>query len=391
MKTLDFILYFYRMETKRKKDLLVVNIRGSGTTDRIYVAGAINPELHTILKSLPGANWSTSMKAWNFVINKNLFDTMAEKCKDLADFDVSELRKQLYERRNAREAKNLAQSGTPTSDAIREYRNWMKQKRYSDETIDNYSSHVKNFFLFFSPRKFSELDESDVEHYNYEVILKNKLSVSFQNSLIGAIKLFYTQCTDKVMDINKLQRPFSEKRLPEVLSKMEVQKIISSAKNLKHKALLSTIYASGMRIGEVLSLELKELDKERRLIRIVQAKGKKDRYVPYSERLMTLLREYYEQYKPVKYLFEGQYGGKYSSRSAALVLKKLVEKNKITKHVSLHTLRHSFATHLLEAGTDIRYIQELLGHNNPKTTMIYTHVSEKHISSIKSPLDDLEF
>ena len=139
-------------------------------------------------------------------------------------------------------------------------------------------------------------------------------------------------------------------------------------------------------------LLIKDIDKDRKLIRIVQAKGKKDRYVPYSDKLRGLLREYYETWdpKPKEYLFEGQYHGRYTERSAGKVLQNALQKCKIKKEATLHTLRHSFATHLLESGTDIRYIQELLGHNSPKTTMIYTHVSSKKISEIKSPLDDLE-
>ena len=192
------------------------------------------------------------------------------------------------------------------------------------------------------------------------------------------------------MDLEKLQRPFKESRLPEVLSKAEVGQLISVTTNVKHKALLSIIYSCGMRIGEVISLKINDLDKDRKLIKIVRGKGNKDRYVPYSERLKAILRIYYDQCKPRVYLFEGQYGGQYSERSAALVLQQAVRKCRIRKRVTLHTLRHSFATHLLESGTDIRYIQELLGHSSPNTTMIYTHVSSKKISEIKSPLDDLD-
>ena len=229
-----------------------------------------------------------------------------------------------------------------------------------------------------------------LEKYNHEVIIAHNLSVSFQRGLVGALKLFYSQCGDTIMDIEKLQSPFKESRLPDVLSKEEVQKIINASNNSKHKALLSIIYSCGMRIGEALSLKINDIDKQRKLIKIRLAKGKKDRYVPYSDKLRLLLRKYYDDWKPKEYLFEGQYGGPYSEGSAAKVLQHAVAKCNIKKHVTLHTLRHSFATHLLEAGTDIRYIQELLGHSNPKTTMIYTHVSSKKISEIKSPLDDLD-
>jgi integrase/recombinase XerD len=208
--------------------------------------------------------------------------------------------------------------------------------------------------------------------------------------MTGAIKLFYSHFFGHRMDLNRLEYPIREKTLPIVLSKEEVQRIVNNAGNIKHKAMLSLIYSCGLRRGEVLALKIRDLDKDRKVIRIEQAKGKKDRYVPYSDKLRVLLREYYAAWKPKEFLFEGQGGGPYSERSIAKVLEKAVKQSRISKKVTLHTLRHSFATHLLEAGTDIRYIQEVLGHNSPKTTMLYTHVSSKKLSEIRSPLEDLD-
>jgi len=266
----------------------------------------------------------------------------------------------------------------------------MEQKRYSAQTIKNYINHLSRFFRYYTPRSFKELKVEDVDHYNYEVIVRNGLSVSFQKGMVGAIKLFYSQAADSQINLEKLKRPLTEKRLPEVLSKEEVQQIINATGNLKHKALLSITYACGLRRSEVLNLKIKDLDSTRKLIRIEQAKGRKDRYVPFSDKLKILLQEYYRAFKPKEYLFEGQNGGRYGERSFELILEHCVKKTKITKNVTLHTLRHSYATHQLEGGTDIRYIQELLGHNSPKTTMIYTHVSSKKIAEIQSPFDDLE-
>ena len=192
------------------------------------------------------------------------------------------------------------------------------------------------------------------------------------------------------MNLEKLQRPHKESRLPEVLSKEEVQNIIGATNNLKHKAMLSLIYACGLRRSEIINLRVKDLDSNRKLIRIEQAKGKKDRYVTFSPKLRNLLADYYKQYKPEEFLFEGQFGRQYAPSSLAQVLQMCATKADIKKKITLHTLRHSYATHLLESGTDIRYIQELLGHNSPKTTMIYTHVSSKKLSEIISPFDDLK-
>ncbi|WP_420485543.1 tyrosine-type recombinase/integrase [Flagellimonas marinaquae] len=170
---------------------------------------------------------------------------------------------------------------------------------------------------------------------------------------------------------------------------MEVRSIIDATHNLKHKTLLSLIYSGGLRIGEAINLRIDDIDSRRMLIHIKGGKGKKDRYTLLSGSFLKILREYYKQFRPKDYLFEGQKELKYSASSAQSVLKKAVMSSGIRKKVTLHTLRHSFATHLLESGTDIRYIQELLGHNNPKTTMIYTHVTENSIKNINNPFDDL--
>lgn len=273
---------------------------------------------------------------------------------------------------------------------LREFRKWMEQHRYSEQTIRNYLNHLSQFFVYLRDVNIKEVTAEDVIRFNHDVIIRQKLSVSYQRVVTGAIKLFYSHFFDHKMDIDRLDRPFREKTLPIVLSKGEVERILKAAGNIKHRAMLSLMYSCGLRRGELLSLKINDLDKDRNLIRIIQGKGRKDRYVPYSEKLKGILREYYAAWKPREYLFEGQDGGKYSERSIALVLEHAIKRSGVRKDVHLHTLRHSFATHLLEAGTDIRYIQEILGHSSPKTTMVYTHVSSRRIGEIKSPLDDLE-
>jgi integrase/recombinase XerD len=272
---------------------------------------------------------------------------------------------------------------------LREFRKWMEQHRYSEQTIRNYLNHLSQFFVYLGEVDIKEVTADDVVRFNHDVIIKLKLSVSYQRVVTGAIKLFYSHFFDHKMDIDRLDRPFREKTLPMVLSKEEVQRIIKSTGNLKHRTMLSTIYSCGLRRGEMLGLRLVDLDKERNLIRIFQGKGRKDRYVPFSDKLKLMLGEYIEKYKPKVYVFEGQSGGKYSARSIAKVLENAVTKSGVKKTVTLHTLRHSYATHVMDAGTELRYIQEILGHSSPKTTMIYTHVSSRRIGEIRSPLDDL--
>lgn len=357
--------------------------------DRLFADFPYNTELIKTIKEVPGARWSQTKKKWHFNLNPQVVELLKQKFEAKAALDASLLKTQWAELEGKEKTEKFRNIDEETVKAIDYFKLWMEQKRYSPQTIKNYLGQLIQFLSYQQPRSFKDLTVEDVERYNHEVIVKNGLSVSFQSAMVGVIKLFYAQTQGVKMNLNQLQRPFREHRLPEVLSKEEVQKIISATNNIKHKALLSLTYACGLRRGEVINLRLTDLDKQRKLIRIVQAKGKKDRYVGLGTKLRDLLVEYYKEYKPKVYLFEGQYGQKYGESSAAQVLKQVVRKVGIKKEVTLHTLRHSFATHLLEAGTDIRYIQELLGHNNPKTTMIYTHVSSKKISEISSPFDDL--
>lgn len=369
---------------------ILLHIDKHNSEERLFAQFPYQVEINKKIKAIPGARWSQTKKQWHFNVNKQVVELLNKELSGLAKLNTSLLKEQLIERKKEKEAEQFKGLIKETTKAILKFRNWMEQKRYSNQTVKNYINHITQFFRYYADKSYTELTVEDVNKYNHEVIIRNNLSVSFQRGMVGAIKLFYESQEKTKMEIERLQRPFKESRLPEVLSKEEVQKIISATENIKHKAILSLIYSCGLRIGEVISLKIKDLDKERKLIKIVQAKGKKDRYVTYSDKLKFLLRKYYDVWKPKEFLFEGQYGGPYSERSAAQVLQHAVKKCRIKKRVTLHTLRHSFATHLLESGTDIRYIQELLGHNSPKTTMIYTHVSSKKISEIKSPLDDLE-
>jgi site-specific recombinase XerD len=217
--------------------------------------------------------------------------------------------------------------------------------------------------------------------------LKNNLSASFQNQTVNAIKLFFQTIRDTKMMVDKIHRPKNAKTLPNVLSKEETFRLIDLTTNLKHKTLLALIYSSGLRISEAINMKITDIDRQRMLIHVKNAKGKKDRYTLLSTKVLGLLKEYYAIYKPKTFLFEGQYGEQYSSRSAQAVWQQSAKKAGITKQISLHTLRHSFATHLLENGTDLRYIQDLLGHSSPKTTMIYTHVSSTSLKNIINPFD----
>ena len=270
------------------------------------------------------------------------------------------------------------------------FKNYMNYRRYSENTIKTYSDALEVFFRFFQNKNLESLTIEDIIQFNNDYILRKNLSSSYQNQVINAVKLFYRNRFNKTMEVDFIQRPRREKRLPNVLSKEEVKSILEAPTNLKHRAMLSLIYACGLRRSELLNLTLTDILSNRNLLFIRQSKGKKDRVVPISNRLIDILREYYKAFKPKAWLFEGQFPNtKYSEKSLENVLKQSLTKTKISKKVSLHWLRHSYATHLLENGTDLRYIQELLGHSSSRTTEIYTHVSTFNLQQIRSPFDDL--
>jgi integrase/recombinase XerD len=271
---------------------------------------------------------------------------------------------------------------------LEQYKNLLTQKRYSTNTIDIYCNYFKDFCKYFTNRTLEEITTAEINNYILNLITSKNISISQQNQRINAIKFYYEKVLGREKQYYELHRPKKEHKLPKVLSKQEVKRIFDVTKNLKHKCILMLIYSAGLRRNELLNLVPTDIDSERMIIHIKGAKGKKDRISLLSDNLLKLLRQYYKEYQPKKYLFEGQKGGMYSPTSVANILKKSAVKAGIKKSVTPHMLRHSFATHLLEQGTDLRYIQELLGHNSSKTTEIYTHVSKQAIDKIKNPMDD---
>lgn len=220
--------------------------------------------------------------------------------------------------------------------------------------------------------------------------MQYRLSSTFQNQTVSALKLFYEKNYNRQLNMEEIERPLKTRSLPKVMNKEELQKFFSSIKNTKHRMAFETIYAHGLRRGELLNLKLQHIDTKRGMISIINAKGKKDRSVPMSKRWLENVRPYYHAYHPKVYLIEGQYPGKsISAASLQEVFENTLIKSNITKPYTIHCLRHSFATHLLENGTDLRYIQELLGHKSSKTTEIYTHVSNESLKNIKNPFDEI--
>jgi integrase/recombinase XerD len=275
---------------------------------------------------------------------------------------------------------------------IKAFQLWMEHKRYSKSTIDTYINAINTFLRFVMPKLSDEITNDDMVLFVNQYMIPRKLSLSYQNQAVNAARLFFKTIIGSKIVTEQIERPRREHKLPNVLSKEEVLKILNVCTNQKHKTMLSLIYACGLRRSELLNLKIEHVNSDRHLLIIINAKGKKDRVIPISDKVIQMLRDYYKIYKPKVWLFEGQNSGEqYSETSLQKVFKNGLELAKIKKPATLHWLRHSYATHLLEAGTDLRYIQELLGHKSSKTTEIYTHVTEKSLLKVKSPFDDLNF
>jgi len=264
----------------------------------------------------------------------------------------------------------------------------MRLRNYSHKTTKAYLSCLRAFVRYFRPRHPREVTNDDIRKYLVHLIEEKEFSPSTVNQVFNALRFLYVELYKVPFLIGGIPRPKKEKKLPVTLSQSEVLSIFEKVQNVKHRTLLMLIYSAGLRIGEAVRLKVEDIDGERKVIHLRGGKGGKDRYTVLSEVILQQLREYYKQYKPQEYLFEGSVGRVHiAERSVQNVFHGAIRAAGIRKSVSVHSLRHAFATHLLESGTDLRYIQELLGHSSVRTTEIYTHVSRRSLSKIISPLD----
>ena len=268
----------------------------------------------------------------------------------------------------------------------------MKLRNYSMNTIRTYHSMLMKFFnsYDFALEIIDAFTEKEINEYHRDMIQSGKYSFSTINQSLCAIKYYYKEVLGRDLEPEYIERPMKSRELPKVLTKDEVKNIVRSISNLKHKCVVFLSYSSGMRIGELLNLKVEDIDFERQMIHVRGAKGRKDRYTILSDNMMRLLRSYYSNFRPRDYLFEGHYGGKYNASSVGKFWKRALKEAMVKHNFTFHSLRHSFATHLLENGTDIRYIQQLLGHSSSRTTEIYTHISKRYVGNIKSPGDLLD-
>ncbi|WP_334125420.1 tyrosine-type recombinase/integrase [Empedobacter brevis] len=326
--------------------------------------------INELKKAFPSVKWSASQKTWYLL-------------------DLPDVRKTLdLEEKEFRIALSASIS-TCNQIALQDFINQLKLKAYSKNTIRTYVTEFAHLLRTIKDYSVDELSEARLKDYFLYCLKKERIKENHLNSRINAVKFYFEQVRYKPKMFFDIPRPKTPKLLPRVLTKSEIKKIFEHTKNRKHLLMLQLCYGMGLRVSEIVNLKIEHINSENMLVLILAAKGKKDRYTNLPESVLDLLRGYYKEYRPKEYLFEGQSGGAYSARSVQSVFKEAMKKANINKEIGIHGLRHSYATHLIESGADIRFLQELLGHNSVKTTMIYTHITDVSKSNIKSPLDHL--
>lgn len=333
--------------------------------NRIAVRFENIPELRARFKKLDGALWSAELRTWHLPDNEQY----------RARFKPAML------------LPSLRPLTTANTAALNSLINTIQLKGYSPNTLRTYKKEFTQFLHYMGERDAQQCEIITIRDYLLHCINILKLSEATIHSRINAIKFYYEQVLKQPQIFIEIPRPKKPLQLPKVLSMQDVKKLFEATSNLKHNTMLKLCYGLGLRVSEIVNLKIQDIDSQRMQVLIARAKGKKDRYINLPESILPQLRAYYIQYRPKHYLFEGSVGGQYSSRSTQQVFKQAMHKAAIGKDLGIHSLRHSYATHLLEAGTDVRYIQELLGHNDIKTTLIYTSVSNRSLQKIKSPLD----
>ena len=334
------------------------------------------------LKKLEGVLWSNTFGCFYLQASKPNLDRLFKHLNDRGYYvDYSDL--DIY-KLTQRDSELI--SVVTERPEILNFRRYLDGQRYSESTIETYTHFISKFLKYHSFKEYYTL--ADVDRFVETEIASKKYSISSHRQCISALKHYFELTEQEEIDTANLKRPDKSKYLPVVLSKEEVIDLLRATRNLKHRCVLALIYSSGLRIGELLNLQLQDIDVDRRQILIKQAKGRKDRYVMLAESFLPLFYNYLQTYAPKKYFAEGYDENQYSSSAVRRFLKDSCRRAKIRKRVTPHTLRHSYATHMLENGIDLRYIQELLGHSRPETTMIYTHVTQKDLSKIRSPLDE---
>ena len=340
--------------------------------DVIFIHFERNAEMNQRVKKLVGVKWSNSKNAWYVLDSVFYREKFKIKPKPLIGKEV------------------LSNINVINQPALQKFVETLQLKAYSQNTITTYRNEFAQLLYILKSKNVDELDAERLRSYFLYCLNTLKLSENTLHSRINAVKFYFETVLRRDKFFFEIPRPKKPSILPKVINIRDIKKLFEVTTNLKHNTMLKLCYGMGLRVSEIVAIKIKDIDSERMQVFIERAKGKKDRYVNLPESVLLQMRSYFKEFKPKIYLFEGQFGGMYSVRSAQQVFSDALEKANINKTVGIHGLRHSFATHLMESGTDVMFIQKLLGHNDIKTTLRYVHVSKKDIKNIKSPLDTME-
>lgn len=355
---MNFNQYSFTLDQHRNQNVILVHF-------------SFNKKLKEALKTrFPSAKWSKTKKAWylpDLPVVREKIGLQKKKGTDTTLRSIPPVNKLAYTAMYQQ----------------------LKLKAYSENTQRIYLAEFAHLLRLIKNYPVEKLTPDRLKDYFLYCVDQEQMAERKMNGKINAIKFYFEKVLHKERMFFNIPRPKKPIRLPKMLSKAEVKRLFDQVSNKKHLLALKLCYGMGLRVSEVVKLKLENIDSSRMVIQVVGAKGKKDRYVPLPKRVLPELREYYKEYKPKEYLLEGRFGGAYSKGSVQQVFKRAMKKARINKKIGIHGLRHSYATHLLEAGADMRFIQELLGHNSIKTTQIYTKVTPRSLSNITSPLDSL--
>lgn len=363
-------------------DLLIIKTK----TGRLKLIFAFDKDFMNFLKQYPYHSWDSKNKWWTIPFSEKYLEEIKNFATEKGILIILE-----DEPLGSNGVKKMSQFDIPN------YRHCpeemilkLREIRYSEKTIKTYRAAFEEFINYFHRYEVNKINEQMIIQFLRYLVMERKVSTSYQNQSINAIKFYYEKVLGGQRKFYFIDRPKKEKTLPTVLNEDEVKRLFANVDNIKHKCILMLAYSSGLRLGEIVRLRLVDIDRERMQIRVEQSKGKKDRYTKLAVKFLVILDQYLAEYKPKEFVFEGATGGEYSPSSIQNTIKAVSKRANIEKNVTMHTLRHTFGTHCLENGVDLRYIQSLMGHESSRTTEIYTHVTTKGFDNIKSPLDNLD-
>lgn len=363
-----YAMKIHRLRMWKNNSLLSYKLGSHNGNEVIWLFFEKNETLISEVKKLVSARWSASNRAW-YVKDNNHF-------RELFGLPPKSTGKEI-----------ILSIHTVNQAAFERLHQELQLKGYSANTIKTYTQEFAQLLTLLKTYPVDSLEPMRLRAYFLYCINTLKMSESHLHSRINAIKFYFEQVLKKERFFFEIPRPAKPAALPKVLDKRDILKMFQKTENIKHRLMLKLCYGMGLRVSEVVQLKVEHIDSKRMQVLIHRSKGKKDRYVHLPESVLEELRSYYKQFKPKEFLFEGQYGGMYSIRSVQAVFKSAMLKANINKRIGIHSLRHSYATHLLEHGTDVAFIQKLLGHSDIKTTQIYLQVGERNLSGIQSPLD----